>query len=156
MNFLTCSIFSEVNSYFSISHKVDLKIRGALNENILSELKLSPKEKEMEFINLIICTKKAILDVEVKGPEFNRREKIINWGLWLPYQKIVRHADQRKPYIKFYFDALVLLFERYGVEENVLRHVQKEIENEVIENKEYAYEEHDAEDIDYSNLDLNL
>ncbi|RHW41963.1 hypothetical protein D1B31_04770 [Neobacillus notoginsengisoli] len=53
----------------------------------------------MDFINLITCTKKAILEVEVKGPDINRKEKIIDWGLWLPYEKIVKYPDQRKPYI---------------------------------------------------------
>ena len=155
MEFLTSSIFSEVNSYFSISHKVNLKIREELNQNIVSYLKLTPKEKEMDFINLITCTKKSILDVEVKGPDFNRKEKIINWGLWLPSEKIFEYSDQRKPYIKFYFDALVILFERYEVEEELLRQVQKNIEKEVIENKEYEYEEEDDIEIDLSDLDLD-
>jgi len=36
----------------------------------------------------------------------------------------------------------------------VLRQVQKDIENEVIENTEYEYEEEDVLEIDF--LDLNL
>jgi hypothetical protein len=155
LEFLTSSILSEVNSYFSISHKVDLKIREELNENIVPYVKLTSKEKEMEFINLIISTKKTILDIEVKGPDFNRKEKIINWGLWLPYRDLVEYSDQRKPYIKFYFDALVILFERYGVEEVVLRQVQKAIEKEVIENKEYEYEEENDIEVDLSDLDID-
>lgn len=155
MECLTSSIFSEVNSYFSISHKVDLKIREELNENIVSYLKLTPKEKEMDFINLITCTKKSVLAVKIEGPDFNRKEKIINWGLWLPYEKIVEYSDQRKQYIKYYFDALVILFKRYGVEEEVLRQVQKDIEKEVIENNEYEYEKEDDIEIDLSDLDLD-
>ena len=117
MKILNCSLYSEVNCYFRISHLVDLKIREKLNENIISYLNLTPKEKVMEFINLIISTNTETRYVKVKGPDFNQKEKMISWGLWLPYQKIVECQDQRKPYIKFYFDALVILFERYGVEE---------------------------------------
>lgn len=133
------SFFSEVNCRFSISYKVNLEIRNALNEQVKSELNLPSKEEGFEYINLMVTTNSRTHAVEVKGPEFDRREKVITWNLWLPYEEITSAPSQEAPYIKFYFDALVILLERYGISEERLRSIQKEIEQKVIGNSEYKY-----------------
>jgi hypothetical protein len=127
MEFITSSIYSEVGSYFSISHKVDLYIRRELNQIIKPLLKHNSRDRKMEYLNLIASTNKSIKAIEVKGPDYNQKEKFINWGLWLPYHQIVNQQDQREAYIKYYFDALVILLERYGVKEEVMRQVQKDV-----------------------------
>lgn len=152
MEILTSSLFSEVNCTFSISHKVDLEIRKALNEKIKPKLRLTSKEQGFEFINLMVSTSTQTNEVEVKGPDFNRKKKIINWGLWLPYKGIVNSAHQKDPYLKFYFDALVLLFRNYGISEELLRSIQEEVSRKIIGNSEYKYEE-DRIDYDFSEFD---
>ncbi|ANE45479.1 hypothetical protein SY83_03135 [Paenibacillus swuensis] len=151
MRILTSSLFSEVNSFFSISHKVDLKIREELNDTISSDLQLNTKEKDMDFINLIVSTNKATLNVMVKGPEINRKDKFINWGLWLPYEAIVSSSNQVIPYLQFYFDALIILLGSYGIPEKRIREIQVRVESEIIGNSAYDYEEDDF-DLDLSEL----
>lgn len=154
MEILTSSLFNEVNSYFSINHKVNLKIREKLNESIKSDLQITSKEKDMCFINLIVSTNKSTSNVEVKGPDFNRKDKIINWGLWLPYEDIVNSENQVLPYLKYFFDALVVVFDNYGINEERLREIEMSVEKEIIGNSEYEYEE-DVIDLDLSDLDLS-
>ena len=154
MRILTGSLFSEVNSYFSISHKVDLKIREELNDTISSDLQLNTKEKDMDFINLLVSTNKATLNVLVKGPEINRKDKIINWGLWLPYEAIVSSTNQVIPYLQYYFDALIILLGSYGISEKRIREIQFHVESEIIGNSAYEYEEDDF-DLDLSELELD-
>jgi hypothetical protein len=156
LKFLTSSLFSEVNSYFSISHKVSLKIREILNENIdiFHDLQLNAKEKDMEIINLIVSTNKAALDVAVKGPDISRKDKMIQWGLWLPYEAIVSSTDQVIPYLKYYCEALVLLLGKYGISEERIRELWTNVESEIVGNSEYKYEEDDIE-YDFSDVDLS-
>jgi hypothetical protein len=154
LEILTSRLFNEVDSYFLINHKVDLKIREKLNECIKSDLQLTAKENGMCFLNLIISTNKTTFNVEVKGPDINRKDKFINWGLWLPYEDIANSENQVLPYLKYYFDALIVVFKYYGINEVRLREIEKSVENEIIGNSEYDYEE-DIIDLDLSDLDLN-
>ncbi|MFA1642853.1 hypothetical protein AB5N96_08300 [Chryseomicrobium imtechense] len=153
MEFLSSSLYSEINCSFSISHKIDLEIRSALNKKIISELKLTSKEQEFKYINLMVTTNSTTNKVEVKGPYFNRKNEIINWELWLPFKEITSTASQEIPYLKFYFDALVMLFEKYEVEEDQIRSIQKEISEKVIGNKEYEFKE-ETLDYDFSDFDF--
>ncbi|TAA71991.1 hypothetical protein [Planococcus salinarum] len=153
MEILTSSLFPEVKCSFSISHKIDLEIRKVLNEKMKSELRLTSREKEFRYFNLIVSTSTTTHKVEVKGPDLNQKEKIINWGIWLPYNEIVNSAHQEVPYLLFYFDALVLLFNNYGINENIIRTIQEEISNKVIGNSAYAYEEERIE-YDFSEFDF--
>jgi hypothetical protein len=152
MEILTSSLFSEVNCNFSISHKIDLEIRKALNEKIKSELRFTSREEGFKFINLMVSTSSSTHEVEVKGPDFSRKEKIINWGFWLPYKEIVNSTNQVVPYLQFYFDALVLLFRNYGISEEIIRYIQEEISSKVIGNSEYEYED-DSIEFDFSEFD---
>ncbi|RCW41266.1 hypothetical protein [Paenibacillus prosopidis] len=154
MDIITSNIYSEVNSFFSVSHKVDLKIREKLNESLKSDLQQALNDEAMPFFNLIVSTSKATINVEVKGPDYNQKEKIINWGLWLPYEAIVNHPKQNIPYISYYFDALVLVFNTYGFPEERMRKIQKSVESEVIGNSQYDFEE-ETIDLDLSDLELD-
>jgi hypothetical protein len=145
------------NSLLEIRTILELKnniIGAVLNEKIVDELQLNPKEKEMESINLIVSTNKATFDVAVKGPEISRKDKMIEWGLWLPYEAIVNSTDQVIPYLKYYCDALILLLPRYGISEERIQEVWIGVEEEIIGNSEYIYEKDDL-DLDLSDLDLD-
>jgi hypothetical protein len=150
----TMNIFSEIKTYFSISYKVDLLIRRKLNESILSDLQLKSKDKDMCCIDLVVSTSRATIQVEVKGPQIYRKDKTISWGLWLPYEAIVNTSDQLIPYLKYYFDAVVLVFENYRITEDKIRVIQKSVEEEVLNNRaEYVYEEED-DDLELDENDL--
>ncbi|MFB9328275.1 hypothetical protein ACFFSY_20285 [Paenibacillus aurantiacus] len=150
MEIITSSLFSEPNIYFSISHKVDLKIRGILNENLKSKLE-QITEREIKYLNLMVSTNCSTVKTEVKGPDLNRREQILNWGIWLPYKAIVESSDQKGRYISYYFDALVSLFGQYEIPEEMIRVLQNEVETEVLNNPEYDYME-ESIDLDLSEL----
>ncbi|MFA1642808.1 hypothetical protein AB5N96_08075 [Chryseomicrobium imtechense] len=139
MQFFTSSLYAEVNCFFSVSYKIDIEIEKALNKQISSELRLPPKEEGFEYISLMVSTSSKTVEVEAKGPGLDKKEEIITWALWLPYDEITSAPSQEVPYIKFYFDAIVLLLERYGIEEKSLRAIQHEIEQKVIGNSEFDY-----------------
>jgi hypothetical protein len=152
LEILTSSLFPEANCYFQISHKVDLEIRKALNEKVKPALRLSSREEGFEFINLMVSTDSNTNGVEVKGPDYNRKDNIINWGLWLPYKEIVNSENQVIPYLQFYFDAAVLLFRNYGISEEIIRAIQEDVSGKVIGNSDYEYED-DSIEYDFSEFD---
>jgi hypothetical protein len=106
------------------------------------------------FLNLIVSTNSKTTHVEVKGPSYNKKDNFINWGLWLPYREIAEASDQLVPYLKYFFDAAVIVFKNYGVKEEDVRKVQRVVEEEVIDNPKYTFVEEQTPQPDLSDLGL--
>ncbi|MCD4782022.1 MAG: hypothetical protein K8S27_15970 [Candidatus Omnitrophica bacterium] len=136
MKLTISSLYLEQGCEFSISFKVRKLIRQKLEEHVMQPYHFDEKDKDL-FLGLIISTNSTTKRVEVKGPDFDKRNKVINWGLWLPYELIVKNEEQLVPYINYLFDALVIVFEFYNIEEDVIRNIQKIVANEVIDNPKY-------------------
>ena len=134
------SWFSEPGVEFEISHKVHKFIRENLIEDIMKPFGLETKDPDI-FIGLVITTTKNLTELEVRGPEFDRRNKFINYGLWLPYQKIVCSENYLKEYLRYFFDALAILFKKYNVPEESILKVKYKVEEEVLNNANYSYSE---------------
>src|ERR1700744_197535 len=106
------SWFGEVGIEFKISHKVHRLIRETLIEHIMQPYGLDQKDPST-FIGLVITTTSKTEILEVRGPEFDKRNNFINYGLWLPYHMINGTSNYLKEYLHYLFDALVILFKRY-------------------------------------------
>jgi hypothetical protein len=133
----TSSFFVESGSSFSISYKVSLLIRSQLNA-IISLLIVTDQKKD-NSIHIIVSTSKNTKNVEIKGPV--KSGKFIDWVLWLPYYEVIKDADHLKNYLHYYFDAVVLVFQKYDVPEEPIRDVHRIVENEVIGNPEYKFDD---------------
>ena len=134
------SWFSEPGVEFKISHRVHNFIRERLVEDVMKPFGLETKDPDI-FIGLVITTTKNIKELEVRGPEYDKRNKFINYGLWLPYNKIVSAENYLKEYLKYFFDALVTLFKKYNVPEESILKVRHKVEEEVLNNANYTYSE---------------
>lgn len=134
------SWFSEPGVEFEISHKIHNFIRERLIEDVMKPFGLETKDPDI-FIGLVITTTKNLTELDVRGPEYDKRNKFINYGLWLPYQKIVCSENYLKEYLKYLFDALIILFKKYDVPEESILEVKHKVEDEVLNNANYSYVE---------------
>lgn len=140
MKFAISHLYSEPGISFQISYKIDEYIEDKITENIMIPYGLDKNRKDT-FLNLIVSTNSKTVELEVKGPDYDKESDFITWGLWLPYKNISKAEDQLPPYLKYLFDAIVLVLKNYNVNEEDIRKVQKDIENEVINNSEYLFDE---------------
>src|SRR5476651_366358 len=99
--------FSEPGVEFKVSHKVHKFIRESIIKDIMKPFALEARDPDV-FIGFVITTRKNIKELEVRGPEYDKRNKFINYGLWLPYQKIDDAENYLNEYLKYFFDALVI------------------------------------------------
>jgi hypothetical protein len=130
------SWFNEPGVKFNVSHKIYKRIRQLLIEEIMHPFELDKKDSDT-FIGLITATSLNTEALEVRGPELNKKNKTINYGLWLPYRKITESDDYLRDFLQNYFDALVKVFQHYDVPEANVRKVQKQTESEVLNNSDY-------------------
>jgi hypothetical protein len=127
-----------------ISPKVSYKVWGLAHdlsvEKIWNSFRIAdhfPPTKKTMYI-VISTGANHLEELEVFGPIKKRGR--VEFILWIPYNRLVEHENHLKPYLKYYFDGMVQIFAHYGVPENAIREVQQIVENEVIDNPDYAYQ----------------
>jgi hypothetical protein len=134
------SWFSEPRIEFKISYKVLKLVRESLVDYIMKPFGLDILEPDL-LIGLVITTTKNTTQLEVRGPEFDKRNKFINYGLWLPYKPITDAESYMKEFLKYLFEALVILFKKYDVPESAIWDVKERVQKEVLYNSTYNYVE---------------
>jgi len=128
--------YNEAGYSFNFSHKVDNYIREIIISEIFSKYKLS-QENEGWFLNLIIATDSKTKTLDVRGPEIRKRQKMIDYGLWLPYDEITNSENPLEKYIDNFFDALILVFKKYDVDNRDILILKQETKNEILKNPSY-------------------
>lgn len=134
------SWFNEPGISFKISYRVHNLIREFLVNKIMKPYGL--EERDTQFLlNLVTATSLKTKELDVRGPEINKRGKAISYGLWLPYEKITSSSTYLETYLHYYFNALVIVFKNYDVPEQSIRDTQKLVEEKVLNDEMYAYKE---------------
>lgn len=138
MKLVIGKLFAEPEYQFNISHYVTLYIKDLLIKNIMDQNELTAKDENI-FLSLIITTNSKTTSIEVKGPSFNKKSGFINYGLWLPYEPIVKSENYLRTFIEYLFDSLIILFSKYSVKEEDIKKIQKIAEKEILNNPKYQY-----------------
>jgi hypothetical protein len=107
--------YNEAEYAFNFSYKVDLLIREKIINEIFTKYKLDSIENDW-FLNIVIATNSQISKLEVRGPEKRKRQKMIDYGLWIPYNDVMNAPNPLEKYIQYVFESLALVFNEYGVE----------------------------------------
>ena len=128
--------FNEPNYSFDFSDDVDLFIRELIITEIFTKYKLDDIEVGW-YLNLIIATDSQTIKLDVRGPERRKRQKMIDYGLWLPYDFIMKSENPLEKYIDCFFDALVVVFSNYVVEKDDILNLKIIAKNEILNNPRY-------------------
>jgi hypothetical protein len=97
--------FNEVGYSFKVSTKIDSLIRDQIRSKVLEPYDID-KSDEGFYLNLVVATSSNTTHLEVRGPEINKRKKMIDYGLWFPYKEIAMSDNPEKNYVENYIEAL--------------------------------------------------
>ncbi|KEZ47963.1 hypothetical protein [Metabacillus indicus] len=151
------SLYAEVGVYFPISYKVDNLIIHEINEKITGPYKLDLVNKD-QLISLMVTTNKATIELEVKGPDYYKKDDIKVWALYLPYYRITEAPDVIEAYLHFFFQGAYEVLKEYNVKLEDLEHVRDTIKKTIKSSPEdffYDEEKERTPEIDLSDLDLD-
>lgn len=123
--------YSEVGVEFKVSNKILKIIREKLLENIFIPNGLD-KEEERYYFNIVITANSHSDELDVRGPTIRKREKMIDYGLWLPYNKIIKASNYLETYLDYLFAAFVKVFDNYKISEKVVLELKNEVVNIVL------------------------
>ena len=135
MKLYFASFYTDPNANFKVSFKVFKFLKKIANENLTLR---SEKYKEYT-LELWYNTARIQKEIEIKGPDIDKKDKTLGYGLFLPYKKIIKSKTFLKTYLEYYFDAMAMLLSEFEVPEADVRKVQKIVMDEVLDNPEYEY-----------------
>jgi hypothetical protein len=110
-------------------------IREQLLEKIFPKYGLDAKDEQW-YLNLVIATDSKTTDLEVRGPDVRKRQKFIDYGLWLPYT-INQTEYPLASYLDQLFRALVIVFSNYGVSEMEIKEIEAICKKKILGNENY-------------------
>ncbi|MFW5761467.1 MAG: hypothetical protein ACOCXH_10850 [Cyclobacteriaceae bacterium] len=151
------SFYSEPELEFQISYKVYQLIQSLLEsqlENYKLDLNNNKDNNKDITLALDVSTGKSIAKIAIKGPDYDKRNKFLNYGVWLPYKPINESQNYLDTFLEYFFDALLILFSRYDVEEKVIISIKYLVKEKVINNDEYNFDDEYLPPLDLSDLDL--
>jgi hypothetical protein len=132
--------YSDLGYEFKISWKVMKFMRQKLSDIIFNNYPIDPKYSGFD-IDFNITTNRNTVSVEVKGPVKDGRNKMEVYGIWLPYERIVKAENMLQEFLDCFFEAMRMFFRKHNVPDEVVLRVKKEVEEEVLNNEEYVYVE---------------
>ncbi|WP_203288859.1 hypothetical protein [Metabacillus sp. cB07] len=122
-------LYVEVGTYFPISYKVDNLIIYEINEKITGPYKLDLVNKD-QLINLMVTTNRATTELEVRGPDYYRKDDIKVWALYLPYYRITEAPDVIEAYLDYFFLGAFEVLKKYNVKLKDIEHVRDAIKKQ--------------------------
>lgn len=131
--------FNEPGYDFSFSHKVSNFIREEIKSHIFPKFGLDKIDPEMH-LNMVIATDSKTFTLEVRGPNIRQRAKMIDFGLWLPYNSINNAEYPLESYINYLFEAFEIVFSNFNVPPNAIKSLIPVCKKEILNNPDYAYE----------------
>lgn len=135
MILLLSAWYNEPGYNFKFSHKVSNFIREQLHQRIFLKYGLDTKDEQW-YLNLVIATDSKTINLEVRGPDVRKRQKFIDYGLWLPFT-INQDKHPLESYLEHLFRALVIVFSNYGVLAKHINEIEVICKKEILENESY-------------------
>lgn len=135
MILLLSAWYNEPGYNFKFSYKVSNFIRAQLHQRIFLKYGLDTKDEQWH-LNLVIATDSKTTNLEVRGPDVRKRQKFIDYGLWLPFT-INQDKYPLESYLEHLFRALVIVFSNYGVLAKDINEIEVICKKEILENETY-------------------
>ncbi|MEM9885748.1 MAG: hypothetical protein AAF849_07645 [Bacteroidota bacterium] len=119
MNITISSIFPEAGYNFNISYKIHEIIASEINE-ALTDLGTFDLTFGKDFdLGIIVSTKRKVNDLYVQGPAIFKREKIVDFTIWIPFREVKNSSSYTNSYIDYLIKGILELFERYDIDTTI-------------------------------------
>ncbi len=145
------ALYAEPGISFEISYKVMSFLEQTINRRLAIPDELDEKAKGWTF-NLMISTKKECRRAEAKGPDVAKRTRTKTWGIWLPYEEIIKSPNQLESFVNKFFEAAGTVLVTHGVKTEDIEKAEIEVKKEIIDNDFYVYSEEKTPQIDLSKI----
>lgn len=135
MKFSISSIFPEPGYSFMVSFKIKKLIVAKINQEIFEN---HWEGQHITYqLNAVVATNSKTEMLNVMGPDIDKKRKMIDYAIWMPYKSIAESDNYLKAYIDNLFIGLKEILNRCQINSDLLDNIKKSVEDDVINNSEY-------------------
>ena len=140
MNIYIGQIYIDVGVKFQFNHIFQKYLNSVLTEYSIPSDGFLKKYKDYEFM-FRMSAKKDIQGNELKGPTVFKRDKDIEYSIFLPYDVIIKNEDYNYWALKYLFKGIFEIYDKYEFKYDYLKENKEQIIKNIISDKEMFYKE---------------
>lgn len=138
MNVHIGQVYIDVGVKFSFNHIFQKHLHSVLTENTIPSSSFLKKYNDYEF-TFRMSAKKGIIDNELKGPIVFKRDKDIEYSIFLPYDIITQNDNYHYWALKYLFKGIFEIYDKYEFKYDYLKKNEEQIIKSIISDKEMFY-----------------
>lgn len=140
MTFRLGVIFPEVGVDFPISFKVNQFLLDKLIADLPKECQRVEVDGKPFSLGVVISTRKNKTDLSIQGPSVSRKHKMVDYTIWIPFQKVIKSSNVLKTYLDYISEGIVLVFEELNYDnKKLILKIITEVKKEVLTKSSYQY-----------------
>ncbi len=140
MNIYIGQIYIDVGVKFEFNHVFQEYIHSILTRHSTPPNNFLERYKNYDFM-FRMSAKKDIQDVEIKGPSIFKRDKDIEYSIFLPYDVITQKDNHNYWALKYLFRGIYEIYDKNKFEYDILEKKEEEIIKKVISDSSMFYKE---------------
>lgn len=132
--------FGQIYIQVGVSFPFNYLFQNFLGTKVTEFVQSSPKFIKLygEDYSLIfrVSAKKELTTNEIKGATIYKKKKHIEFTIFLPYTLIMQNAEPNKEALKFLFDGIYEVLDKYEINTSMLKSEQDKIINKIMSSPE--------------------
>lgn len=140
MNIYVAQIYIEVGVNFNFSHLFQSYLHSVLSKNTIPSCSFIEKFEGFDLM-FRMSAKLNINDNEIKGPTIFKKDKDIEYSIFLPFDIIMQNSNYHYWALKYLFNGIFSIYEKYSFEFSYLKNNEEDIIKEILSDPEMFYPE---------------
>jgi hypothetical protein len=131
-------IYIEANVNFCFSHVFQNYLHTFLSENIITNKPFEEKYQNYNFM-FRMSAKKGLTQNEIKGPTIYKKDKDIEYSIFLPFDIIMKNKNYNYVALKYLFNGLYTIFEDYKLDFSKIKDQEENEIGKILNNENMFY-----------------
>lgn len=132
-------IYIQQDVNFGFSYLFQRSIHSFLSENIKNSERFCEKYKDYTLM-FRMSAKKDITENEIKGPTIFRKDKDMEYSIFLPFDEIMKNENYNYFALKYLFEGIYSILDKYGFDFSIIKKEEEKFINTVLNDPSMLYE----------------
>jgi hypothetical protein len=129
-------IYIQVGIFFSFNHLFQRFLGSRITELVEPSPKFIKLYGEDYCLGIRISAKKELTVNEIQGPTVYKKDKDMEFTIFLPYTSIMQNVAPNREALKYLFEGIYEVLEKYEINVSMLKSEQNMIIDKVISSPE--------------------
>ena len=129
-------IYIQVGINFPFNYLFQIFLGEKITELVKPSLKFIKRFAEDYSLMFRVSAKKELAENEIKGPSVYKKNKDVEFSIFLPYSVIMKHEEPNREALNYLFKGIYEVLEKYEIDVLVLKSEQNQIIDKIMSSPE--------------------